>query len=292
MNYLLRIVGVCALCLLLPLSQAAPKKLVLIAGKMSHGPGDHEFHAGCLLLKKCLDQVPGIAVSVHDQGWPKDETVFEGADALVIYSDGGGGHPALVADRLERIERWASQGMGVGMMHYAVEVPKDKAGPQFQRLIGGYYEHEFSCNPMWSPEFNFFPTHPITRGVKPFTARDEWYFNMRFLPGLKGVTPVLLAKPSDQVRKGPYVYPQGPYSHIIESSGRDEALLWAVERPGGGRGFGWTGGHYHQNWLNENYRKVVLNALLWVTKVDVPPQGVESCVSEADLAVNLDPKKK
>src|SRR6266404_339792 len=39
---------------------AAEKKIVLIAGKPSHGPGDHEFRAGCLLLQKCLNQVPGI----------------------------------------------------------------------------------------------------------------------------------------------------------------------------------------------------------------------------------------
>ena len=36
------------------------KKIVLIAGRPSHGPGEHEHNAGVLLLKKCLEQVPGI----------------------------------------------------------------------------------------------------------------------------------------------------------------------------------------------------------------------------------------
>src|SRR5438093_9951455 len=39
---------------------AADKKIVLVAGRPSLGPGDHEHRAGCLLLKQCLDHVPGI----------------------------------------------------------------------------------------------------------------------------------------------------------------------------------------------------------------------------------------
>jgi hypothetical protein len=68
--------------------------------------------------------------------------------------------------------------------------------------------------------------------------------------------------------------------------------MWAYERSNGGRGFGFTGGHTHANWGNENQRKVVLNALLWVAKADVPANGVECAVSEEDLKQNLDPKKK
>ena len=37
---------------------------------------------------------------------------------------------------------------------------------------------------------------------------------------------------------------------------------------------GFTGGHFHDNWGNENFRKVVLNAIVWVAKGDVPPQGI------------------
>lgn len=32
------------------------KKVVMVAGTPSHGPGEHEFNAGTLLLKKCLDE--------------------------------------------------------------------------------------------------------------------------------------------------------------------------------------------------------------------------------------------
>lgn len=51
-----------------------------------------------------------------------------------------------------------------------------------------------------------------------------------------------------------------------------------------------TGGHHHQNWGNDNFRKVVLNALLWIAKAEVPAGGVASTVGSDDLAQNLDSK--
>ena len=136
------------------------------------------------------------------------------------------------------------------------------------------------------------PDHPITRGVKPFALKDEWYFNIRFRPEMKGVTPILVVKPSDETRQGTNSSPRGPYSHIVAASGRDEVIAWAVERPDGGRGFGFTGGHNHINWANESFRRIVLNALLWVAKADVPTNGVLSLVTQTDLKANLDPKNK
>ena len=59
---------------------AADKKIVLIAGKPSHPPGMHEFRAGMLLLQQCLQATPGISVSVHANGWPESNAVFDGAE--------------------------------------------------------------------------------------------------------------------------------------------------------------------------------------------------------------------
>jgi hypothetical protein len=279
---------------------AEPKRLVFIAGRPSHPPLMHEFRAGSLLLEKCLRGVPGVVMDRHDQGWVSDEAVLEKADAVVIYADGGGGHPALQGNHLETMKKLAARGCGIGFMHYGVEVPADRGGPAFKDFVGGYYEHQFSCNPIWEPEFRTFPVHPVTRGVQPFQIRDEWYFNMRFVEGFTadGVTerdgvkftPLLVAKPSDKVRSGPYVYPAGPYAHIQEAAGRNEAMMWAVERKDGGRGFGFTGGHFHRNWGNADFRRTILNALVWVTGAEVPAGGVDSRVSEEDLKENLDPK--
>ena len=274
-------------------SFAADKKIILIAGKPSHPPGMHEFRAGSLLLQQCLAGVKGVSVTVYSNGWPNVENAFEGANAVVIYADGGGGHPAVQKDHKEILGSLAKKGVGIGFMHYGVEVLATNGGPEFLQWIGGHYEHLYSCNPMWSPKYETFPKHPVANGVKPFSNRDEWYFNMRWNEDQKkSITPVLVAKPSDEVRKGPYVYPRGPYEHIVAASGRDETMMWTFERKGGGRGFGFTGGHTHANWGDESQRKVVLNALLWIAKVRVPKNGVESTVTPEQLAANFDPKGK
>lgn len=276
------------------------RKVVLIAGKPSHPPLMHEFRAGSLLLAKALQSVPGVVVELGEQGWVKDEAAFVDADAVVIYADGGPGNPAVQANHAGILQALAERGCGIGFMHYGVEVLADKGGAEFLRWIGGHYENAFSCNPIWEPKFESFPAHPVTEGVQPFQIKDEWYFNMRFVSGFTAsgasekegmkFTPILVAKPSDDVRDGPYVYPAGPYPHIVAESGRPEAMMWCVERKDGGRGFGFTGGHFHINWGNPDFRRTVLNALVWVTGAEVPKGGVVSRVEEEDLKQNLDPK--
>lgn len=280
------------------------KKLVIVAGRPSHPPRMHEFNAGCRLLADCLKNVDSLSTHVVTNGWPEDESIFDRADAVIFYMDGGKGHEVVKEGdrRLKMVDQWAKSGVGLGFMHYGVEVVPEQAGQQFKRWIGGHYEHMFSCNPIWEPTFSDFPKHPITRGVQPFTIKDEWYFNMRFIDDVPGnragnlngleFTPILVAAPSDAVRNGPYVYPKGPYAHIQANSGRAEAMMWAVERPDHGRGFGFTGGHYHDNWSNDQFRKVVLNACVWVTGAEVPASGVESQLAPGQIDANLDPKKK
>lgn len=289
--------------LLLPVAVSAEtKKIVLVAGKPSHPPRMHEFNAGVQLMAQCLANRPEVKAAVVLNGWPRDESVFADADAVVFFMDGGGKHEIVREDgrRLKMIDQWASRGVGLGFMHYGVEVLADQAGAEMKRWIGGHYEHMHSCNPIWEPTFASLPDHPITRGVEPFQIKDEWYFNMRFVgdtPGNQSAqvdsmtfVPILVATPSVDVRDGPYVYPKGPYPHIQAAKGRAEAMMWAVERGDGGRGFGFTGGHFHDNWGNDDFRTVVLNGLLWLAKAEVPEGGVESTVTPEDLDANLDPK--
>lgn len=277
------------------------QKLVLIAGKPSHPPGMHEFRAGTILLENCLKNMPNLQVDRHEMGWVTDEATFADADAVVIYADGGPKHPAVVDGHLETLRKLIAKGVGFGCMHYGVEVVPDQAGKEFQEWLGGHYENSFSCNPIWEANFTKLPEHPITRGVNPFMTKDEWYFQMRFraafqdgiAPAVDGKTtfaPILMAIPTDSTRDGPYVYPKGPYAHIQAEKGRPETMMWAVERADGGRGFGFTGGHFHDNWGNDDVRKAVLNALVWVCKVEVPASGVVSKVSPDELRENLDLK--
>ena len=283
-------------------AQAPPKHIVIIAGRASHGPGEHEFRAGSLLLQKALSGVKGITVDVFTEGWPTkdaggqrvdDNAPLETADAIFIYADGGAGHPVLKGDRRAVIDARVARGVGLGFGHYGVEVPAGEPGATFQRWIGGYYETNWSVNPMWSPEYKTFAKHLVTNGVGPFSNYDEWYFNMRWTTdaALKSrIMPLLVATPSDAVRGGPYVSPKGPYQHIIDAKGQAETLMWVMERPDGGRSFGFTGGHTHTNWGDVNQRRIVLNALLWAAKVNVPAGGVVDAITAADLKDNLDPK--
>ena len=67
-------------------------------------------------------------------------------------------------------------------------------------------------------------------------------------------------------------------------------VMWVSENANGSRGFGFTGGHTHANWGDDNQRKVVLNAIVWIAKAEVPAGGIESKVTPQQLAANLDPK--
>jgi type 1 glutamine amidotransferase len=276
------------------LKLADRKKVVLTAGTPSHGPGEHEHNAGIQLLHQCLQGQEGVLSAYYLNGWPKDPTAYDNADAILIYCDGGGGHVFVQSDHLQRIGEKVKQGVGIGCVHYAVEVPKDKGGPEFLQWIGGYFETHWSVNPHWFADFKTLPTHPVTRGVQPFGMQDEWYYHMRFPESRRGVTPILSTLPPKETLSRP----DGPHSgnpHVRRAVLEDQeaqTVMWCFERPDGGRGFGFTGGHFHKNWGHDDFRKVVLNAIVWMAHAEVPTDGVASVVSPEDLKKNLDPKRR
>jgi type 1 glutamine amidotransferase len=255
-------------------------KVVLVAGRASHGPGEHEFFAGCAILMKLLAQTPGVFSVLARDGWPKNEETFKDARSVVFYMDGGGGHPILHKGHRAVVDQLVENKVGFVNLHYAVEYPKSQSEHVF-KWLGGYYETGFSINPHWDADVKSLPEHPITRGVKPFKLRDEWYFNIRFRPEDKGVTPILKATPPDRVRGTPAAR---------ENKGREETLAWAFERADGGRSFGFTGGHHHRNWGDENFRRLVTNAILWTAKVAVPTDGAKVDLDAGELNRNLDRK--
>jgi len=292
MNHLYSLLAMGLLGSAMTLAAADDKKIVFLAGPPSHGPGEHEHRAGCLLLKACLDQVPGISSQVYSNGWPKDaEAAFAGAAAIIVYSDGGGGHPLLQGDRLKIIGNLMTQGVGLGLIHYAVEATKERGEKEFIAWTGGCFETDWSVNPTWKADFKDLPSRPILRGVKPFAITDEWYFHMRFPDDPQAMRPILRAVAPESTMDRP----DGPHEGnpaVRESvkRGDTQVCAWSRRRSDGGRGFGFTGGHYHKNWGNDDFRKVVLNAILWTAKTDVPPDGVESKVTPEALRANLDQK--
>lgn len=269
----------------------ADKNILLIAGVPSHGKGEHEFRAGALLLAEALNQIPGIKASVASNGWPSDVTALRSADAILLFADGGDGHPAIRPERLKLLDELAAKGVGIGAAHYGVEVPKGDPGNAMLRWTGGYFETFWSVNPHWTAAFTRLPEHPISRGVKPFSINDEWYFHMRFVPERKGVTPILSAiAPDETMKRGDGPHSGNPAVRASVQKREPQVLMWAYDRPGGGRGFGFTGGHFHKNWADENFRKVVLNALVWIAGGEIPDGGIPSTVTPAQLAQHLDSK--
>ena len=268
------------------------KKVALIAGVRSHGYGAHEHRAGCMLLARALNE-SGLPVEafVISEGFPRDPSVLDGVASIVVYADGGGGHPLNA--HIDDFRKRMASGVGLVCIHYGVEVPKGRSGTAFLDWTGGYFETHWSVNPHWTPSYKAFPKHAITQGVSPFSIKDEWYYHMRFREKMEGVIPILTDLPPNTTLKRP----NGPHSgnkfvRAAIAKKRSQHMAWARVRPDGGRGFGFTGGHDHWNWGHDQFRKLVLNAIVWTAKLDVPKVGVRSKpLTVADLESNQDYKK-
>ncbi len=270
---------------------AADREILLIAGPPSHGPMEHEQNADAMLFAKLLNNVPGIHATVNKSGWPSDASLIQKANAIWVFCDGGPKHLIAQDDHTAQMQAAADRGAGIMFYHYGVEPPADKLHQEFLNWIGGYFELNRSVNPIFDADFASLPKHPITRGVTPFKLKDEWYYNMRFRDDMKGITQILVTTPpaSSLDRK------DGPHEgnpDVRSKIGQPQCVMWAYQRPGGGRGVGFTGGHFHKNLADDNVRKLVLNALVWVAKGNVPANGIASHVTEDDIMQNLDPKQK
>ncbi len=237
-----------------------PTRIALIAAAPSHGEGHHDWDQDAQFIKQCLDEAPNVedlTIDIHYDGWPKNPRDLDDADAIVFLTDGVDMHPLKEPGRVAKIDKLAAKGVGLMFVHYSVD-PPEGAGSKLLHWIGGCYEHGYSQNPIntvkVSPVAN---DHPVSRGCGGYVVEDEWYFDIRFREDGPPVVPVMTGK----------LPPREP---------QDKVLAWATERKDGGRGFGFTGGHFHKNWHAEPFRKLVLNAILWTARAEVPAGGVAS----------------
>lgn len=249
-----------------------PHKILLIAGPKSHGPvgnGVHDYPWSVRLLKVMLESSnvkDQVQVTYHLDGWPKDEHAFDGAASIVVISDGRDGDQYRDAPHLESSERVAAvdklmrQGYGLVTIHFSNFAPDEHADKVLD-WTGGFFDWETDGKRQWYSAITTLEAnvevadanHPISRGVKPFRLKEEFYYNLRFAPG---ATPLL---------------------KVPDLNGRPDngnVVAWARERQGGGRGFGTTCGHFYDNWQNEHFRKLVLNAIVWTAHGEVPRDGV------------------
>jgi ankyrin repeat protein len=246
-----------------------PARILFIAGPPSHGPGLHEHLPGCELLALHLNQSGLPVQATVSDGWPADEALLAAADSVVIYADGLDSH--IANGRSEILRRRHEAGKGLAILHFAVEPSEPALCALLDDAIGGRFEVDWSVNPIWKLEKAILPEHPATRGVKPFAMEEEFYFHIRLREDVKPVLqghPPLDALGEDGPRSG------NPAIRQALREGVPQTLGWTVENATGSRGFGFTGGHFHRSWAQEDYRKLVLNAIAWTARVDVPAEGV------------------
>ena len=266
------------------------KKIVFVADTAPHGPrGNHEFLAAAIYLARTINaRYPDAYAVVYTmKHWPKD---LKGADAVIVLLNHGrtAVNPA--------VKEAMARGAGFMAIHYGVEVDKGEQGQSYLKWMGGYFEPFWSVNPFWTPEFKDIPKHETTRGVKPFKVNDEWYYHMRFVDGMKGVTPILSDLPPLKTIQGggkkANSHGGNPAAWEDVSAGKKQVMAWAYERPEKGRGFGFTGLHKHENLGNDSLRTLLLNAVAWVAGLPVPEGGIRSQpLSRSDLDTLIDEGK-
>lgn len=254
---------------------AAPRKIVLIAGKKSHGPGAHDYERTLRLFKVMLDRsnvAASIRTEVHENGWPTDPATLETADTIVFYSDGRDGDkfvdaPFVEAARMALIDRQIQRGCGFMTMHFSTFNTR-KEGERILEWTGGYFEWEGPDGTRkWYSRISqgkslelASPDHPISRGVsKSIPANDEIYWKMRFRENDARWTPI-------------WTVPE----YIDASAKHANVVGWAVQRADGGRGFGTSVGHSYRLWQDENIRKLFLNAVVWTARAEIPAAGVQA----------------
>jgi len=251
---------------LLPLSSATaePLKVLLLGKQPDHPYGTHMYLFECNLLAKCLRESPDVEAIVSD-GWPRDPKVLDGVDVIVSYSaDAGSG--LLSGRQKEEFERLMNSGVGFVALHWSTGAQKKEVGPRWQEILGAWFSLDFSrlnVTDSVLKRTNF--THPICRGWDDFPLHDEFYLDLRFQ---KIVTPIV----------------------TTTIDGIDYTLGWAYERPKG-KTFGFVCGHFHEVFLNENYRRIALNAILWAGNREVPRNGAPSAITPEEGILPPEEKK-
>lgn len=287
-----RLLALACLCSLfahpLPAGEAAePRRIVFLPGTKSHGPGHHEYARGLQLLLRALERsalAEQLECEIYYHGWPADDRALDHADCLVLFSDGSDrdrqAHPLLRPERLAKLDELAARGVGMVALHYTLFVPRDEAGERFLNWLGGFFDYESGpgTNHWYSAIGTHTTTctpaegHPVCRGLTPFELHEEYYYRMRFRADDARLARLLTTRIPDEPEP--------------------QTVAWAVQRADGGRGFAFTGGHFHENWGVEGFRKLVLNAIVWAAGLEVPDTGIESSLAQDALSIDGPPPEE
>lgn len=269
-------------------SEPNTRQVLFIAGPKSHDRDIHEFPRGAELLAEVVNR-SGLPLRAKvSLGWPMDENTVTQADVVVLYSDGleahvARGHEATLRQRLVA-------GRALAVLHFALEPSADDVALRevLRDAIGATFEAGWSVNPVWTLKGSPAPSHPAARGVGPLAISDEWYFHLRFRENRRGIEPLLAALPPTEV-----VAENGPRSgnasvRAALARGEPQVVAWTCLNENGARGFGFTGGHSHRFWYDDNHRRLVLNGLAWAAGLEIPANGVPLVSPSAPFFATID----
>jgi hypothetical protein len=261
---------------------AQSKKILFLAGPRDHGgPGRHEYELDLRTLAASFDKaanLKGIKTEVIVGRLPRDLAAVREASVIVINSSSDRSakevHPLFPPDPLTNHRDYDEETkaylaalddvlkknkIGVVVFHYALWAENWRAREYYMSWTGGLWVQMGSKNPVdeWSMSFET-ENHPILRGVKPWTYRDEVFCRF-FLPNDARRTNLLLATPKeDKARIGPQI------------------ASWAYERDDGGRGFVFGGLDFRDNLVREDYRRFLMNGIAWAGHIEIPAGGIAS----------------
>lgn len=262
------------------------KNLVLIGGPKSHGVGEHDFPNGVALLEEFLNSalqmqnVQDIAVAVHSQNWPSDPAALDNAATIILYFNGihAGmtSHPLSDAEHRAQFEKAMDRGAGLVALHQAWTVPPDDRTIKLQRWLGAA-RHGRVDRTFEKVRFKIRP-HAVTRGVGELELYDEFYPTFRFIADRHAIAPLLIGNVHIQFRDSQPV----TFDRAVE-----RVQAWAFERNDGGRAFGFTGLHFLSSLDEPQLRRLLLNAIFWTAKIDVPHGGVRTAAPTDAAATRL-----
>lgn len=251
---------------------AVARKVVLIGGKKSHGPGMHDFPNGIPYLAALLRAAPafsGVDVLTYTSGFPDDLSVLENASAIVLYFDGVMEKPAplLAPARIAALQKAMAAGAGLIALHQASTVPAGDQTVPLLEWLGAKRDGMFDRTTETATLQPATPAHPVSSGLSSVTYEDEFYPTLVFAKSGGRLTPILTANiaatSGDSMAATASPAPRA--EHVV---------AWAYERPAGGRAFGFTGLHFLEALHRPQIRQLLVNAIAWTAHMDVPANGV------------------
>lgn len=243
-----------------PPRRALTKLLLVGQSPDGHPAGSHEYLPGMRILAALLKDTPELQLQVvnADDPWTDGPQLLQQADGVVLFVTEGARWLAADPRRQQAFAALASRGGALCVLHWGMGTRQVEPIAPFVRLFGGCHggpDRKYAI-----VEVDASPAdHPATAGIDPFRVKDEFYYRLKWIERADDIQPLL----------------QVPIDDAMHT------VAWCWQRPDGGRSFGFSGLHFHENWRLPEYRRLIVQGVLWTLRRPVPEEGV---------AVDLDPR--